>query len=161
MAPEQPIERPKGETYPGAEYSKQKSRRGYHSVKAIDPHDGKEWELLLSEDMLKYTASKGHGAALELAHTVRWALLNPRQIYRGVRDDENDVDDDGWLCYVATPPHAYDFKRGVQVPAWPNEVFAVYVTDERVIYRWMWLKCDENDLHKPVDHESRFRAQVF
>jgi hypothetical protein len=149
------------ETHPGAVYSKTKERRGYATLQAVDPHDGGQWDVLLSHDQMDWIAANGKGAARELADTVRWSLLNIRHLYRGVRDDDRDVDDDGWLCYVATPEHAYNWKSGEKVRSWPHQVFLVYVTDERVVYHWRWDDCSEDDPHLPVDYLKRFRDKVF
>lgn len=146
---------------PRAGYMKVKSRSGYSPLDAIDPHDQGTWTVLLPGKKLECIKSRGMGACLELVHTVRWALQNCRCIFRGVRDDEADVDDDGWLCYVASPGRAYDWKTGNQVPPWPDEVFLVYLTDERVVYHWCWVKCDPDDPRLPIDHRSRFREQIY
>lgn len=149
------------ETLPGANYSKEKARRGYSQLEAIDPHDGNFWKVLLPDKKLAWAAREGKGTALELAYTVRWALCNMCYLFRGVRDDELEIDDDGWLCYVATPPHAYNRRTGAQVPPWPGEVFLVYVTDERVIYHWAWYDCDHQHKNLPIDHAARFTEKVF
>ena len=140
---------------------KNKQRRGYSPLDAIDPRDGKIWQVLLSDDKMDYTASRGGGAALELADTVRWALLNPSSIYRGVRDLERDIVEDDWLCYVATPKHAYDYRTNEKVTPWNGEVFLIYVTDERILYNWYWDEADEDDIHLPNDYENRFLERLF
>jgi hypothetical protein len=140
---------------------KTKCRRGYTSVKAIDPRDGGEWELLLSDAKMRWVAEQGEGAAKELGYTVRPALLNITSIHCGVRDLERDIDEDNWLCYVATPAYAYDWKTGDRVPAWRNEVLLIFVTEERVIYGWYWCKCDPQDKTLPFDHRTRFRERVL
>jgi hypothetical protein len=40
----------------------------------------------LPDGKMDYVAAQGHGAAMELADTVRWVLLHPRALFRGVRD---------------------------------------------------------------------------
>ncbi|MCE9555644.1 MAG: hypothetical protein K8T91_20025 [Planctomycetes bacterium] len=144
-----------------AEYAKEKQRQGYSSVKAVDPHDGKQWDVLISGKTIARAAGSGSGCAKELAYTVRCALLDIRHLYRGVRDIDRQIDEDKWLCYIATPSHAYDYKTGEQVPAWRNEVFLVYVTDERVVYTWGWVTADPNNPHIPEDCDTRFREKVF
>lgn len=140
---------------------KAKSRTGYVSVKAIDPRDGGEWDLLISHEKMGWVAQQGEGAAKELGYTVRPALLTIRGIYRGVRDLEKGIDEDDWLCYVATPSNAYDWKTGECRPAWKDEVLLIFVTDERVIYGWYWCKCDPQDKSRPFDHHIRFKEQVL
>ena len=150
-----------GDTLPGAAYSKRKTRRGYQTILAVDPHDGQEWDVLVPDSKLAWVASQGRGATLEFVETVRWSLKNIRHLFRGVRDDDREIDDDGWLCYVSTPSKAYDWKRGIQVPPWENELFLVYMTDERVVYHWAWYDIDGEDPHLPIDHDVRFRERVF
>lgn len=136
-------------------------RRGYCPVDAINPADGRKWQVLLSNEHMDYIAARGIGAAMELAHTVRWTLLNPHAIFRGVRDDQKELDEDGWLCYVATPDHAYDYKTGNRRPAWEGEVFTVYVTDENVIYGSRWYEADRSDHRLPEDYGDRFSKRLI
>ncbi len=143
-------------------YEKRKSRVHYAAVPALDPHDGGEWDLLISPKTLEWAASRGIGSAKELAYTVRWALLNPEVVFQGVRDDEPEIDEDGWLCYVSRPNFAYNLKTGqIVCPAWADEVFLIFVNDERVVYLWYWGKCDAVDDHLPIDYEGRFRERVW
>jgi hypothetical protein len=145
----------------GPEEPKEKQRRGYSSLDAIDPNDGGKWQVLLPHGKMDFVASLGHGAAMELADTVRWALLHPRALFRGVRELEAEIAEDDWLCYVATPGHAYDHKIGVKRPPWPGEAFLVFVTDERVVYHWYWCECDDRESHLPADYENRFLERVL
>ena len=140
---------------------KAKHRRGYASLEAIDPNDGGTWQVLLADGKMDHVAARGHGAAMELADTVRWTLLHPRAVFSGVRELDRGIAEDNWLCYVAKPGHAYDHKTGKRCPAWPNEVFMVFVTDERVVYNWYWSECDEQDSHLPADYGTRFFEQVL
>lgn len=141
--------------------SKDKSRQGYATVRAIDPMDGGEWDLLISHEKMDWVASCGMGAAKELAITVRQGLLKPRAIFQGVRDIKHEIEEDHWLCYVATPARAFDRKTGIEVPAWKDEVFLIFVTDERVVYLWYWDRCDPAKRHLPCDFESRFQKQLL
>jgi hypothetical protein len=140
---------------------KEKRRRGYTSLDAIDPRDGGSWQVLLQDSKMDYVASQGHGAAMELADIVRWALRHPTAIYRGIRDLERDISEDDWLCYVTVPQHAYDHKTGDKRPPWVGEVFLVFVTDERIVYCWYWCECDGQQTHLPTDHENRFADKVL
>jgi hypothetical protein len=150
-----------GEAEPSSREPKEKRRRGYSSLDAVDPNDGGKWQVLLPDTKMDFVAAQGHGAAMELADTVRWALLHPRALFRGVRDLERDIAEDRWLCYVATPAYAYDHKTGKKCPPWPNEVFLVFVTEERVVYSWYWCESDGREPHLPVDHENRFLEKVW
>ncbi len=140
---------------------KAKRRRGYSSLDAIDPRDGGKWQVLLPDSKMDWVGSQGRGAALELADTVRWSLLHPRAVFRGIRDLERDLVEDDWLCYVSLPRHAYDYKTGTKRNAWPGEVFMVFVTGERIVYGWYWGECDQQESHLPADFENRFREKVI
>lgn len=149
------------ETASGATYEKTKERRGYAAIPAIDPHDGGEWDVLISPQLLQQTQRRGMGRTKELADTVRWAVLHPTALFRGIRDIENEIDDDDWLCYVATPPTAYDYKTGDVRDGWSGQVLLVCVNDERVLFNWMWVDCDPENPKWPIDHKVRFREKVF
>jgi hypothetical protein len=152
------------ETLPGADYSKRKTRRGYESLLAVDPHDHGEWDVLLSAAKIGQIAQLGKrrpGAIKELIDTVRWSLRGAKHIFRGVRDDKQDLDEDPWLCYVARPSHAFDWKTGERRQAWVDEVFLLYVTDERVVYHWYWDHCDPDNPALPLNYRLRFGKQVF
>lgn len=148
------------DTSAGVDYSKEKTRRGYVSIDARDPHDGGSWQVLVSDEKAKHTARKGKGHVHELADTVRWTLKFPTRIYRGVRQEEPEIDETEWLCYVARPPHGWDLKRHIQVNAWPGEIFMVFVTDERIVYHWCWDKVDPRDGSKPIRFDTRFTEEV-
>jgi hypothetical protein len=150
-----------GDTLPGAEYDKDKTRPGYAVVTAVDPHDGGTWNVLISPKLLEWVKRNGMGRTRELTDSVRWSLLNPSAVYRGVRDLEREIDDDGWLCYVATPPRAYDYRTGNARRPWEGEVLMVCVTDERELYGWWWVEADPDDARLPIGHQQRFREKVF
>ena len=59
------------ETAKGAEYKKDKARNGCEALKAIDPHDGGQWDLLISHSTLDRVAREGMGKSKELAYIVR------------------------------------------------------------------------------------------
>jgi hypothetical protein len=143
-------------------YEKTKTRQFYTTIQALDPHDGGNWDLLVSPKTLEWAAKGGAGKAKELAYTVRWSLLHPITVHLGVRDWDREISEDNWLCYVARPGFAYNLKTGDKIiPAWDDEVFLVFVNDERVYYQSYWCKCDAVHSHLPVDYEGRFRERVW
>lgn len=145
----------------GATYSKRLEKRFHKTVQACDPHDGGVWDVLIASDKIAWAGQNGWGHAHDLAFLVPWSLLNIKQMYRGVRDDEREIDEDSWLCYVAAPSFAHDHKRKVKVAAWPNQVFLVFVNAQRVAFNWYWCKCDAYDPDAPLDCDSRFKEKVF
>lgn len=130
---------------------KRKSRRGYSSIPAIDPNDGKPWEVMVSHAKMDLIASRGPMHAKELAWSVREVLSSPHAVFQGVREEGEET----WLCYVGRPRHAFN-KAGQAVPPYRGEVFLVFVTDERVVYNWRWEKCDPSDPKLPEGYAGRF-----
>jgi hypothetical protein len=125
-------------------------------IPARDPSGG-TWTLFLRGRKIGETARKGRGAALELAYTVPWAVMNPTAIFKGVREEGESE----WLCYVSIPSRAYDHKTGESRPPWPGEVFLVFATGDRVIYAWRWEKASVDDARLPLDWEGRFQERVL
>ena len=141
--------------------SKEKQRRGYSSLDAIDPNDGGKWHVLLSDDKMDWVASQGRGAALELPKPFVGRCFIREPYFAEIRDLERDLVEDQWLCYVACPQHAYDHKTGEKRRPWPGEVFMVFVTDDRIVFGWYWCECDQHDSRLPADHEDRFRERLL
>ena len=56
-------------------------------IEAINPQDGKFWELYVRHSKIEWTAKRGVGAAKELAYTVPWTVKHPTAIFRGVREE--------------------------------------------------------------------------
>ena len=141
-------------------------RRGYEIINAVDPNDGRQWEMHLPPSFLEWV-TKGHGCTgrtRELANVVLPGLKAPRAIYQGTRatdgvdDDHRVTDDDGGFCYVITPNHAYNYRTGSRVKAHEGEVLLVFADCERVIYDFFWSDADPDDAAKPIHHKTRFRT---
>jgi hypothetical protein len=121
-------------------------------VPAIDPETGKAMSVYITHRDMDRTARRGMGAALELAETVRFTLLNPKNIYRGVRE-EGEVD---WLCYCSVPPCRYILSTGSEGSVPLDRVFLVFVNDDHVAYAWYWTQCDPRDRYQPMGYDTRF-----
>jgi hypothetical protein len=132
-------------------------RRGYRLIDdAIDPRDGKPWQLRVSEDKIKLIAQRSCGQAKELAYVVPEVLRIPSCIFQGVRE-EGEKD---WLCYCGVPSHAYK-KNGDRVEAWEGEVYLVFVSADRVVYNFRWEACDSEKQCFPKDYAKRFYKWVL
>jgi hypothetical protein len=140
---------------------KRKTRNGYISLPAVDPSDGGLWELLISIDRVRRTRHVGEGSALELGHIVPQVLLHPKAIFRNVRPESPDHEES--LCYVGCPDRAYTNPDGILSPPWPNEVYLVFVNNERIIHNYRWEKADPQDrvLPQGFDDESRFGKRLL
>lgn len=143
------------------EPSKLKSRRDHTSIEAIDPADGKPWELLLSGTLLARVGKHSMGKSLELAHSVTNVLRYPKAIFQGIRDLDRDVVQDDWLCYVGVPPHAYDYKTDERRSPWQGQTMLIYVNGDRVIYNWYWASAHNKVAFLPEDYEDRFEQRVL
>ena len=47
------------------------------------------------------------------------------------------------------------------MPAWPGQVFVVFVNDGRVAYTWRWEKGDPADPTLPEGFAERFTRKVL
>ncbi len=140
-----------------AEPSRQKRRRGYASVPAVDPRDGKVWEVLISHTRMDAVAKRGPGHARELAYCVPRILRQPTAIFRGVREE----DERGWLCYCGIPQFAYDGPTGHTRSPWKDQVFLVFVNGDRVVYNWRWEPCEGRAKTLPAGHVTRFLERAL
>lgn len=139
------------------EPSKQKRRRGYAAIPAIDPRDGGQWDVLVAHSRMDAIAKRGPGHARELAFAVPFVLLRPTAIFRGVREE----DELEWLCYCGTPQFAYDGATGETRAPWKNQVFLVFVTADRVVYNWRWEPCDPRRKDLPAGYALRFKERAL
>lgn len=131
--------------------------RDCRPLDAIDYRTGKFRQLYVRVRKIEHTAKRGMGPARELADTVKWAVLHPTAIFKGVRE-EGEKD---WLCYASTPSHAYDYRTGDRVSGWKDEVFLVFANADGIIYNWRWEKADVNNPKIPENSTSRFDEKVM
>ena len=138
------------------------SRREYLTLLAVEPKDGTlTCEVLISFDRLQTVARRGLGHAKECGLIVPEILQKPTAIFEGLRRDE---DEDrwgyGWRCYCGVPQHSYR-ADGTEARPYADQVYLVFVNDERVAYNWRWERADENDRRLPVDYEARFNRRLL
>lgn len=140
---------------------KKDGRRDYLSVKAINPDDGKETEVLISYDRMQAVGRRSMGHAKECGFTVPEILQKPRAIFEGLRRDEDEPPRGvGWRCYCGVPSQSFR-QDGTAGRAYPNQVYLVFVNDEGVAYNWRWEKADADDLSVPQNHETRFKKRLL
>ena len=136
-------------------------RNGYGTVEAIDPVTGKKRPVFVSLQFTEKIARDGIGKAKEFAHIILPLLLTPHAVFRGLRLDHPEIDEDDWFCYVATPKGAYDYKRHALRTPWLGQVVIIPVTSEWVVYNWCWVKCAPEDDRLPIDFQTRFKERVL
>lgn len=135
----------------------ERTDRIYHD--AVHPLDGKTVKVAITSRRALHVAKRGMGAVQETLVLVPWALKNWRCAFEGLRweeDEDTNEDGDGWICLSCLPDHAYHKNGDPRVPAWPGEVFLVFVNHDFVAYHWRWDKQDIRYPDRPEGWETRF-----
>lgn len=134
------------------------SRRGYETIPAIDPFDGREWDIRVAHARMDAVVKRGPGYAKELAFVLPEILLFPTAIFQGVREEGERE----WLCYCGVPTHAFQVRTGHRIAPHLGEVYLVYVNSDRVAYNSRWEKCDEANIDLPdgYDDSDRFDKRL-
>jgi hypothetical protein len=128
---------------------------------AIDPLSGGQTEVLISHRRMHAVARRSLGHAKECGILVPYALQHPTAIFEGLRrDDDEDRRSPGWYCYCTKPRRSFN-ENGEEQPAYPNQVFLVFVNREKVAYNWRWARADEADDKLPEGHEERFERRAL
>ncbi len=139
-------------------------RQHYEHLDAINPKDGSKFAVKISHKRMQTVAYRGKGHVLEMAYVLPKVLTEPKAIFEGLCRDKDEPKHDyssGWLCYVGKPSLAY-CSDGREVESWENEMFLVYINDEKVVYSWRWEKAvvDDIDLWSQ-GHQRRFEKRVL
>jgi hypothetical protein len=136
-------------------------RREALTLDAIDPKDGRQIVVMFSQEKLLAVAKRSKGQIKEAAYAVPIILQKPKAVFRGLlreTDEPKGEGDEGWLCYCGIPEIAYN-EDGTPRAPWAGEVLMVFVSSEKVVYNWYWVKCDKNDPNLPEDHSVRFKER--
>jgi hypothetical protein len=140
---------------------KEKSRREYLTLSAVNPSTGESCGVLISFDRMQAVARRGLGHAKECAFTVPHTLARPTAIFEGLRRDEDeDLWGCGWRCYCAIPASSFR-ADGTEAPAYPGQVYLVFVNDEGIAYNWRWEKSDPDDSRLPMNYQVRFKRRLL
>ncbi|MBC7853846.1 MAG: hypothetical protein IAF94_10450 [Pirellulaceae bacterium] len=126
-------------------------RRGFHVFPAIDPHDGKGWQIRFDLEELRRRKITSAGRLQEIAQVATEILLFPTCIFQGLRGEREA----SWLCYAGVPSQAFT-NAGASIPTWPGQVYLVYVNAERVAYDYRWERADSTDRDRPENWKIRF-----
>ena len=88
-------------------------------------------------------------------------LQHPTAMFSGLRwDEDEDRRGYGWRCYCGIPEHSFR-PDGSERRPYPNQVYLVFVNDQRIAYNWRWEQEDPDDPALPVGHETRFRQRLL
>lgn len=139
------------------------TRRGLHPyvAQAPEPKVGGKCTYHATDTRLRFVAKRGVGALQEANETLREVLLNPKFVFQGVRQDDDEAPDgDGWLCYIGRPKTRIDHATGSRRGTTADRAFLVFVTKEGILYNWRWEEADPVTC-KPTNCHGRFRKQVF
>jgi len=140
---------------------KEHSRRAGLSLRAVEPHSDASCEVHLSFDRMQAVAKRSLGHAKECAFIVPHILQNPTAVFEGLRRDEDeDSRGVGWRCYCGIPERSYA-SDGTAGRPYPNQIYLVFVNDERVAYNWRWEKADADDSSLPQAHALRFKQRLL
>jgi hypothetical protein len=110
---------------------------------------------------MQAVARRSLGHASECGYILPAVLQKPNAIFEGLRhDDDEDRRNVGWRCFCGLPENSYR-TDGTQAAAYPNQVFLVFVNEDRVAYNWRWEKADPEDPSLPINHEKRFKRRLL
>ena len=140
---------------------KERTRRGYLTLQALNPVDGTMGQAIVSFDRMQTVGRRSMAHAKECGIIVPMILQSPAAVFEGLcRDEDEDQRGVGWRCYCGIPEHAYH-SDGTERPPYPGQVFLVFVNDERVAYNWRWEKAEPDHPELPKDYSQRFRKQLL
>lgn len=133
------------------------SRRQYLTLEAAEP-DGSAGEVQISFDRMQAVGRRSMGHAKECGLIVPQILQNPTAIFEGLCEDEDeDRRGYGWRCYCGVPGQAFHADGTARAP-WPDQVYLVFVNDERVAYNWRW---EQADPEVPIGYQTRFKRRLL
>jgi hypothetical protein len=136
-------------------------RRKYLTLQALNPLDGTLDEVLVSFDRMQAVGRRSMGHAKECGIIVPAILQHPAAVFEGLRQDEDeDARGVGWRCYCGVPSQAYR-SDGSPRPPYPQQIYLVFVNEDRVAYNWRWEKADADDARLPRGHATRFRRRLL
>lgn len=134
---------------------------GRITISAVDPASGKKTDIIISHRRMHAVAHRGLGHAKECGILVPYTLQNPTAIFEGLRKDrDEDHRVPGWYCYCSKPLCSFG-ADGEEQPPYPNQVFLVFVNDEKVAYNWRWAKADQENDDLPENHGDRFERRAL
>lgn len=137
------------------------TRRQYILLEAVNPADGKACTVQISYERMQTVARRSLGHASECGYIVPAILQKPTAIFEGLRlDADEDRRGVGWRCYCGVPAHSYR-ADGTAAPAYPNQVFLVFVNQERIAYNWRWEKADPDQPDLPLGYAERFKQRLL
>ena len=142
---------------------KKDTRREYLKLEASNS-DGTITEVQISYLRMHTVARRSMGQAKECGLIMPEIIQNPTAMFEGLRWDEDEDPDPhgaaGWRCYCGIPSQAFH-ADGTSRPAYPGQVYLVFVNDEKVAYNWRWEKADPENQGLPIGHQERFKKPLM
>ncbi len=138
------------------------SRRDNILLDALEPESGRFYKVQISYRRMHAVARRGIVQASECAYILPGILLDPTSVFEGIRLDEDEdryESGAGWRCYCGLPASSYRID-GSKGPPFPDEVYLVFINNERIAYNWRWEKCDPDNPQLPIDHATRFNRRL-
>lgn len=118
---------------------------------------GKLGTAFVPFELVEYVAKGPDWRLKQLLHLVPPILETPTAVFRGLRKEEPD-----WLAYVGKPKVDYEgFRDACEVPADPNHVFVVNLTDRREVYNFVWVEAEPGEADLPVGYRERYRERIL
>lgn len=130
--------------------------RGDGSFLARDPQDGGVWNLRVTPKFQDRCRQVSEGELKTLAYTVPTVCMAPTIIYQGIREEHEHE----WLCYVGSPGTRFT-KNGRQVDTQDDDIFLVFVNDERRVFGFAWEFSTGPNTGIPKGAEARFKRRVY
>ncbi len=53
------------------------------------------------------------------------------------------------------------YSRRETISPYKEQIYLVFVNDDKIAYNWRWEKADTRDVRLPQDHENRFGRRVL
>ena len=78
----------------------------------------------------------------------------PKLIFEGLRREKQEKS----LCYIGRPRV---YREGSDHPPYPEMIFTVFITVDRVLFEWGWEKCSGEDPFRLQNTKQRFERQLW
>lgn len=124
--------------------------------------------VYIDRKFVHWCKRRGMGASSELVYLVPEVLRTPACIFRGLRWEQDEPrrghDRPGWICYCGAPGKAFR-SNGTEIDPYVDEVFLVFLDDEKYVYGCGWEDADQVDNVMPMNWDDvvdpRFKELIY